>query len=374
MATSAFFVEFAGGGVRLRAGQEWLAFDFDGNEVPAGEDPEFPFNACREGPEGEVCGTISPDGRWLLFWEEAGTTTSPGGFAVDVSDQWLLDVDAGSARLIQEGLVSCGGCDGVFGPRWSATSDFVVFTETGGDGRRWLAELTPGVITQIGNGQGIGTAPLWSPTGDQLLYNTPDGGTLLLDLADGTTRELPIAWPAAFDTTGAYAYAPAWFVHVDEQKDPSAPDPSTMIVDLADGTIVATLSGAAPYTFLWESDIAVAATVRGVVAVMQGAEGCEGTAIYLDADVVRCIEGGVEGQIGPAGLVAVARETGPTGHVEGPWGGSLEGTRFAIDIIHPDGRIETVIEGAISLDAAPGMTWNEAGTHLLVQWPRFVGL
>jgi hypothetical protein len=33
-----------------------------------------------------------------------------------------------------------------------------------------------------------------------------------------------------------------------------------------------------------------------------------------------------------------------------------------------------VLEGAISLNKAPEMRWNEAGTHLLVQWPRFSGL
>jgi hypothetical protein len=370
----AFLVQFEAPGVWFRAGEEWMAFDLNGKPVPGGEGPEFPFNACREGPAGEVCGVISPDARWLLFWKEAGKITRPNGFVVDVTDQWVLDVEAGAERLLVEGLVSCGGCDGVFGPRWSASSNYVVFTESGGDGRRWLTNLQTGATTPIGNGQGVGTAPVWAPTTDRVLYSTAEGGTVLHTAETGTTTELAVAWPAAFDSSGAYAYSPAWHFHVSDDKDPNAPEPETTVVELASRSVVYVLAGAAPYANLWDNADAVGETPQGLLAVLQGADGCDGTAIYLDGELDRCVEGGREARIGPGGLIAVARDTGPLGNIQWPNGGALESREFAIDIVHPDGTLETVVEGAYGLDAAPGMTWNDAGTHLLVQWPRFTGL
>jgi hypothetical protein len=192
--------------------------------------------------------------------------------------------------------------------------------------------------------------------------------------AEGASRDLPIAWPAAFDASGGYAYSPSWLYRPDPEKDPGAPAPVTTIVEVASGAVVATLSGAPPDAFLWTDDIAVAGTGESFLAVLQGADGCDGTAIYRGTELVQCIDGGVEGQIGPGGLVAVARDTGPTGPLKGFWGESSSGTSFAVDVVRPDGSVQTVVEDSVSPEAAPMMTWNEAGTHLLIQWPRFVGL
>jgi hypothetical protein len=207
-----------------------------------------------------------------------------------------------------------------------------------------------------------------------LLYSTPDGGAYLQDFAAGTSRLLPLSWPAAFDASGAYAYSPAYDLHVSDDKDPAAPDSETTILDLAGGDVLHVLAGAPPYANLWDPATAVAETPEGLLAVLQGAEDCDGTAIYLDGDLERCIDDGVEARIGPGGLIAVARETGSLGNIQWPTGGALESREFAIDIVHADGTVDTVVEGAYGLDAAPGMIWNETGTHLLVHWPRFVGL
>jgi hypothetical protein len=110
-----------------------------------------------------------------------------------------------------------------------------------------------------------------------------------------------------------------------------------------------------------------------LIVALQGADACEGTAIYVNAVLDHCIEGGVEARIAPSGAVAVARVARELGHVEGAWGGSVEGLEFAIDVILPDGSVRTVLDGAISLHVPPNLTWNEAGTHLLVEWPRFTG-
>jgi hypothetical protein len=161
---------------------------------------------------------------------------------------------------------------------------------------------------------------------------------------------------------------------VSEQKDPDAPEPRTTVLDLQAGLVVSTFAGAPPgYAHFWETSPAAAATERGLIVALQGADACEGTAMYVNALLDRCIEGGVEARLAPSGAVAVARVTREIGRVEGVWGGSVEGLEFAIDVIRPDGSVSTVLDGAISLDVPPNMTWNEAGTHLLVQWPRFTG-
>jgi hypothetical protein len=368
---SAYGVGFSGAGVRLYAGQEAFEFDLDGD--PVSTEP-IVVPTCSAIAGAERCSPVSPDGRWLPYQTRSGEYTYPNGDTVPTFDQWVLDLETGASRLLQEGLIPCGGCDGRWGPRWSPSSSYVVYEESGGDGRRWLSDVVSGFTVQIGHGFEITHAPAWSLVGDQVLYSTAEGGTMFHDPVAGTAYELPLAWPAAFDATGRFAYSPGWYHHVDEQKDPDAPEPRTTVLDLTSGQVVARLAGAPPGNYLWDTFPAVAATDRGLLVALQGADACEGTAIYVDGDLDRCIEGGVEARIASNDTVAVARVARELGHVEGAWGGSLGGREFAIDVIFPEGTVETVLEGAISLDRAPEMTWNSEGTHLLVQWPRFVGL
>jgi hypothetical protein len=368
---SAYGVGFSSAGVRLYAGEEAFEFDLDGNHVSS---ESIVVPTCRAIAGAERCNRVSPDGRWLPYQTRSGEYTYPNGDTVPTFVQWVLDLETGASRLLQEGLIPCGGCDGRWGPRWSPSSSYVVYEESGGEGRRWLSDVAAGSTVQIGHGFEITHAPAWSLVGDQVLYSTAEGGTMFRDPVAGTVRELPLAWPAAFDATGQLAYSPAWYHQVDEQKDPDAPEPRTTVLDLASGQVVASLAGAPPRNYLWDTFPAVAATDRGLLVALQGADACDGTATYVDGDLKHCIERGVEARIALDGSVAVARVTRELGQVEGLWGGSLDGLEFAIDVISPEGIVETVLEGAISLDRAPEMRWNEAGTHLLVEWPRFSGL
>ena len=93
---------------------------------------------------------------------------------------------------------------------------------------------------------------------------------------------------------------------------------------------------------------ALARTNDGIVAALQGAPGCAGTAIYVDATASQCVAGGVHGEVSPEGVVAVARRTGSTGPVYGPGFSMLSMDRFDIDIVSPHGQPRTVIHDALS--------------------------
>jgi hypothetical protein len=211
-------------------------------------------------------------------------------------------------------------------------------------------------------------APVWSPTTDLLLHGSPlSEPAIIEDLAAGTSRKLELAWPAAFDRTGTLVYSPAW--------SPSSKSTglSTTIVDGASGAAVATLPGAPPWWFVWPGSVAVAAFPGGTFAVLQQAVGCSGTAIYIDDKMQQCVSDGVEGQIGPGGLIAVARQTGTVGPAYGPGFETVSIAQFDIDVIGPGGQVQTMVRGAVSFNA-PLMVWNAEGTHLLVLWPRSIGL
>jgi hypothetical protein len=356
-----YSVEFEGAGVRLRAGQETFEFDFDGDPVSVDPDHESPFETCVElGMGGSiVCGSLSPNGSWLTYAVDAGTVTIANGAVLPAWDQWAMNVETGQPRLLQEGLVHCGGCDWFHGPRWSPSSRYVAFSEYRGEERRFLADVTTAETRQIGTGSGRDEAPVWSRAADLLLYReSPGGPTILEDLPAGTTRVLDLTWPATFDESGAFIYSPAWI------EDPSAPGaPETTLVGVVSGAASSRLPGAPPRNFLWTDGRAVADTPAGLVAALQYAESCDGTAVYLEGALATCVVHGAEGQIGSDGSVAVARQTGIFGRMN----------VYDIDIVGPEGQVETVVTGALSYHA-PLMKWNAEGTHLLVQWPRFVGL
>ncbi len=202
-------------------------------------------------------------------------------------------------------------------------------------------------------------------SGDLLLYNSrASGKTFIQDVASGTVRELPLAWPAAFDASGTLVYSPA-------SGDPKAQGLQTTVIDASTGAVVETLDGAptsASAYLLLDGVRALARTNDGIVAALQGAPGCAGTAIYVDATVSQCVAGGVHGEVSPEGVVAVARSTGSTGPVYGPGFSMLSMDRFDIDVVSPHGQPRTVIHDALSpIDLT--LTWSADGSHLLVLWP-----
>ncbi len=363
--------EFEGDRITIRAGGGALDFRLDGMARPG----QMGFD-CRELTgaaeiagrtyAGARCGAISPDRAWMTYGILAGEVTLPSGYVVPLGEQWLLELGTGTTRLVHSGLVHCGGCDARYGPILSPSSRYVAYAETGGSQRRFLTEAASGATRVIGNGSQTPDAPVWSLRGDRLLYRSGQQ-PVFEDLANGASRELDMVWPAAFDRSGSLVYAPAW------APSPKSTGLSTTIADSATGRVVAMMDGAPSPWRLYTGSSAVAATPSGVIAALQGAPNCNGTAIYFDGALRQCVTDGVEGQIGPDGLVAVARKTGAVGPAFGPHFQTISIDQFDIDLVTVGGTVQTVARGVLSLQT-PLMVWDPAGTHLLVLWPRSAGL
>jgi dipeptidyl aminopeptidase/acylaminoacyl peptidase len=329
----------------------------------------------REYP-GVNCGPISPDGRWMTYQVDAGEVTLPSGYSMPKWDQWLVNLETGETRELQAGLVHCGGCDWRWGVSWSPNSRYLAFAELGGEDRTFLAEVATGSARLLGHGTRLDDRPSWSPDGNRIVYRVDSHPAVLArveHLASGVEEDLPIPWPAAFDVSGTYLYSPSW------ARDPKGaaltPRPTT-IVDAATLQAVATLPGVPiPYGIdRWPRVITRSAD--GYVAALQAAPGCEGTAIYREGSAQpQCVVGGRAGIVSPDGdFVAVARRTGVTGPAHGPGFETVEIDLYDVDVIDVEtGAVRTVVRDAPSF-VPPHMAWNEAGSHLLVLWPRTAGL
>lgn len=115
----------------------------------------------------------------------------------------------------------------------------------------------------------------------------------------------------------------------------------------------------------------------GPVAALQGASGCDGTAVYAGSANARCIAGGTFGAPNADGtFVAVAKLLGTVGHVKGPGFESLTMARYSIELLDVrTGGVRTVIPEVISWDyQAPIIRWNDTGAHFVVVAPSATGL
>lgn len=379
----AWDARFDGDVVEVFAGSSRQRFNLDGSAAGPGS---APINRCSASGTGVAidgrgyadvasCGEFSPDGRWMMFRKDAGTFTHPSGYVGPVWDQWVLEVASGTTKELQKGLLHCGGCDARYGPRWSPTSRYVAYAELGGEFRRFLSDVATGATRQIAFGSEVTTAPAWHPTRDELVYSVtalPSGPAVLEDVAGGTTRDLPIAWPVAFDASGEYLYSPAW------GYDPKAASHTTTILASSSLDKVAELSGAPPAWLAWRGNgQAVSFAAGGPVAALQGAAGCDGTAIYSSPSRQHCIPDGRMGAINaPGSFAAVARYLGMTGHVKGPGFEALEMARYSIELVDvASGATRTIVPEVVSWDyQAPVIRWNDDGTHLVVLAPSATGL
>lgn len=311
----------------------------------------------------------------MTFQRDAGEVTLPSGLRVPSWDQWLLNISTGELSELQKGLVHCGGCDGRYGPRWSPTSEYVAYSEYGGELRRFLTNVSTGGTRQIGRGVSILFAPEWAPAGNRIVYSLEEAlqsEVRLEDLDAGTVSLLPIRQPVRFDVSGRYLYSPGW------DLDPKASGKFTTIIDSTTFEAVATVSGTAPQWGLYRDDEhRVTASTSGPVAALQGAAGCNGTSITKGTQAPQCIAGGVAGAVNrPGSTVAVARAAGTTGPAKGPGFEASSLTRYDIDLVDSGtGRVRAAFSGLLSWEhSAPLMIWNEAGTHLLVLAPATAGL
>jgi hypothetical protein len=352
--------------------RETLVFDRGGSLV--NEEPPTMGGGyqCVLVDDEERCGVLSPDGIWSLQHRDSRPLTLPSGFTTDETDVWIVNLQTGVEQKVLEGYVHCGGCDGAYGPRWAPDGEFVVFAETGGEGRRFLIEVTTGSSQQIGNGQGVTEAADWSPDGRLLLYPEQlQGETTLIDVEAGTKETIDLDWPVAFDSTGSVMYSPAWAPERPKQGSASY---STTVVDVATREALYTMSGSPSWTYLWTDEVALVDTGIGVLAALQDGSGCAGVSIYVNGEMEDCVEDGAIGQVGPTGLVAVARHVATRGHAEGPGFGSLEIDEFDVVIVDPGVSTRVVSTGLYGLVVAPFMGWDDSGTRLLIRQLHFVGL
>ena len=324
--------------VLLDTSGERLTYDLDGSLVSEettlrcvrDEDATIIGGRRREDVR---CGFISPSGRWMLF----GMLTSEAGRE---SDRWIFDFDSGASRLLVEGLLNGGGCDGGFGASFSADEDFVAFAESGGD-RLFVANVASGEVTTL-----TSSWAEWSPTGARLLV--PDGdGVVLHDFEAGTAADVNGAtWPAAFDPTGELIYYPA-YKYLPMERD------STTVLDATRFTVILEVVGTPSGHLLWSDRPPIGTSKTGVVLALESAPDCP--------------EGGAAVSPDGASVAAAIR-----------MGGQFQDKRYGdphkivvFDAVTAE--LRTLGTGAHSFDE-PLIRWNAEGTHILVVWPFAFGL
>lgn len=369
-----------------------LRFDLDGREIARDEWPARgiagDFARCEEirspyasGPGGAPaivavdgkrfenvsCGAISPDGRWMTYWLwSAGAASRPGPIPIE---QWLIELASGERRRLTDGLLHCGGCDSVPGPKWSPSSRFVYFSDVvSGGSRFFLADARTGDVRALAEHvpREPFDVPAWSPVEDVLIRSS--GGRILVERLPGRTVNVFGEWPARFDRTGRYVYSPAW-----SGGERSAS--RTAVLEAATGTVVAELPGVPERrTYVGIGGppldaVAVVGTAAGIVAALRDAPGCAGTMIHGLRQT--CVAGAGAAEISPDGsMVALVRATDDI--VTTPRCRScVVGEVVVIDVA--SGReIATSSRGirqAVSFEAirrSVRHVWNRAGTRLLI--------
>jgi WD40-like Beta Propeller Repeat len=322
--------------------------------------------------EGVPCGSLSPDGRWMAY--RLNRQELPG--SGETSDLWVLDIDTGARGELVTGLFQCTQCDVGQALEWSHSGRYFYIKEAGRDNRVFLIDMQTATARDVT----VNTTfypPQWSPTSDVLARPAEDGSTLIEDLEQGTSREIPqLPWPARFDPSGSLVYS---LVTADALRP--GPLPQTRIVDVVSGETLATLPAPIGYDpsagqprDLPLPDDAVQREGDSFIAVLGGPAGCDGSAIYKGTRQVTCVKGAGAASISPDGSqIALIRKTGETGRITTS---SLEAESMGIfEIVVVDvasGDERQLASGAMGL-FPPYMVWNAAGTHLLVRWPNTSG-
>lgn len=345
---------------------------------PAPGDPPTLVEVGDRRFEGVSCGPISPNGRWMTYfvWSTQASAGPPSQF-----DQWAIDLTTGERRLLQQGLRYCGGCDSVPGPKWSASSRYLYFSDVvaGGD-RFFLADVLAGSARQLSGHttRGPFDVPEWSPVADLILYSNESGGTVMEDLAAGSSATLSdMPWPAAFDPSGTYVHSPGWV-------DDEAAGRMTVVFDVGSGRIAASLPGqpmarsfvgvGGPPARAWP----IVATSDGFVAALQGVPNCEGTGIYSRSVLVTCVARASRPVISPDGTkVALARPTAGRTAPERCFPACFAAEIVVVDaatgreLISTGERLRLTLSYGRFTDpsGSASYVWSPQGGHLLVVGP-----
>lgn len=319
------------------------------------------------------CGLFSPSGDAMAFTVTAGDTYAvTEQYRVPLYDQWLLDVETGQRRLLQESLRHCGGCDSRAGPAWSPSGRYLMFSELLDAGRTFESDTLSGTTRVVASGRtesghalnGIGRNPTWSPTSDMLLLPGPNGGSIAEHFPDGEVLDLPdVEWPAAFSDDGRYIVSPrTWRA----PSNDTAPGPSkTVVIDSASGRAVAVLDGARPASLLWIDFRVMVAFGGEPVALLEGAAQCSrGTTVLhhpLAPGGAICLDGAIGATLSPHGdRVAFGRNGG-------------DGREVVVLDVASGEEQAFALPSFVNAAASALIRWNDAGTHLLVTWPVFFG-
>jgi len=178
-----------------------------------------------------------------------------------------------------------------------------------------------------------------------------------------------LAWPARFDPTGEYIYAPAFGRHPSEGGSAS-----TTIVPASAYDISSQLAGVPEYLNLWR-DMTPLNGAPTQVAALARAPGCDGITLYSGGVEVTCIKGGQGATLSPDGsTLAVSRVTGVTGQVSFPGGSGISLNVFEVVLVDVATGSERVVADRAVSSEAPLITWNAGSSHLLIVWPYSGGL
>jgi len=138
-----------------------------------------------DGTDSRKSPTISPDGAWLAYQLQSATGDGPdfGSFLavsrVDGSDERkLLMVPAVNASFM--------------GTQWAPDStELAYFRSVSGPHTVAISDLT-GHETIVSKPDEDAFNPVWSPDGTRLIYATESSGTIVVDVATGTRRVIPL--------------------------------------------------------------------------------------------------------------------------------------------------------------------------------------
>jgi hypothetical protein len=148
-----------------------------------------------------------------------------------------------------------------------------------------------------------------------------------------------------------------------------------VVADATTWQTIATLSGAPSFLRLFCCGPAVTPFRDSFAAALEDAASCQGTALYVAIRQVACVAGATGAEFSPDGTkVALARNTGKTGPIQAPGYSAVSSNQFDIVLVDvATGAERVVAHGAVG-EEHPLISWNQAGTHVLVRWPASYGL
>jgi hypothetical protein len=236
-----------------------------------------------------------------------------------------------------------------------AQPDRVFLHDTGPGETRVAAQGAPAggySVTQSGS------APGWSPVDDALVLPAANGDVVIERLPGGTRTVLPdAAWPARFTADARYVYSPSLG---------SGSDTTTRLHDARTGELLARWPGIVSGNPFIEQ-LRVVGTADGPAALLADAPGCEGDTVHHPAlpGGERCLDG-FGAVFAPDGSRVAYTSPGTRG-----WRLIVLDVASGTDQMLAD---EIPAGMARSGTTRPLVTWNDAGTHLLVEWPGYRGL